>query len=103
MMRKGEFITNINTGKTFKVPHFSEAVRKYKIGVPHSIEAQEDERKVPYLIEPQKDDLGVPYLVCERTGEAFQEAHAGEIIAVHDVFNAPGSTFLFSQRICYIS
>jgi len=32
----------------------------------------------------------------------FGVAHAGEIVAVHDVINAPGSTILFSQSICHI-
>lgn len=70
MLRKGDFITNINTGKTFKVPDSIE-VRKDEIGVPYSYEVKEDEMGVPYVIglnnevpystEPRKDDLGVSF------------------------------------------
>lgn len=43
--------------------------------------------------------MGVPYLIglrnYDKTGEIqeVQEAHAGEIVMVHDVNNASGDTF----------
>nr|ABN06146.1 Elongation factor Tu, domain 2, putative [Medicago truncatula] len=70
-------------------------VRKDEIGVPYSYELKEDEMGVPYSTEPRKDDLGVPHMIgmtCDEVG-VIQEAHAGEIVAIHDVINAPGDTF----------
>ncbi|XP_039686319.1 elongation factor G-2, mitochondrial isoform X2 [Medicago truncatula] len=102
VLRKGDFLTNIKTGKTFKVPDSIE-VRKDEIGVPYSYELKEDEMGVPYVIglnnevpystEPRKDDLGVPHMIGMTCDEVIQEAHAGEIVAIHDVINAPGDTF----------
>ncbi|KAK2448201.1 elongation factor G-2, mitochondrial [Trifolium repens] len=122
VIRKGDSITNANPGKTFKVPSSIE-IRKDEIGVPHSIEPRKDEIRVPlYVTEVQMDQMGDPYVIgvrnvvkvpysCEvrkddfgirdgvsvRDDEAIHEAHAGEIVALHDVNSASGSTFLFSQ------
>ncbi|RHN72767.1 hypothetical protein MtrunA17_Chr2g0291341 [Medicago truncatula] len=49
--------------------------------------------QVPYSTEPRKDDLGVPHMIGMTCDEVIQEAHAGEIVAIHDVINAPGDTF----------
>ncbi|MCH82239.1 elongation factor G, partial [Trifolium medium] len=89
-------------------------IRKDEIGVPHSIEPRKDEiRDPPYVIEVQMDETGVPYVIgmrnevkvphsCEerknefgvrgwirvRNDEVIHEAHAGEIVALHDVNSA---------------
>ncbi|RHN72813.1 putative translation protein, beta-barrel [Medicago truncatula] len=87
VIRKGDFITDLNFGKTFEVPHL--------IGLRND----EVELQVPRSIEVRKDDMGVPYLIgvrnYDKTGESqeVQEAHAGEIVMVHDVNNASGDTF----------
>ncbi|RHN72774.1 hypothetical protein MtrunA17_Chr2g0291411 [Medicago truncatula] len=36
--------------------------------------------------------MQIPNSIGVRNDEAFQEAHAGEIVALHDVNNAPGYT-----------
>ncbi|KAK2394460.1 elongation factor G-2, mitochondrial [Trifolium repens] len=118
VIRKGDSITNVNTGKTFKVPSSIE-IRQDEIGVPHSIEPRKDEIRVPlYVTEVQMDQMGDPYVIgvrnvvkvpysCEvrkddfgihhevsvRNDEAIHEAHAGEIVALHDVNSASGDTF----------
>ncbi|RHN72770.1 hypothetical protein MtrunA17_Chr2g0291371 [Medicago truncatula] len=83
---------NANTGKTFKIPDAIE-MRKDEIGVPHVLRTRKDEMGVPYSTESRKLDLGVPYLTGVSYDEAIQVAHAGEIVAVHDVRSAPGDTF----------
>ncbi|RHN72766.1 putative translation elongation factor EFTu/EF1A, bacterial/organelle [Medicago truncatula] len=102
IVRKGDFITNVDTGKTFKVPDSIE-MRKDEIGVPHPLQLRVDKKGVPYVIglrnevpystEPRKDDLGVPLLIGLSYHEAIQVARAGEIVAVHDPLSAPGDTF----------
>ncbi|XP_045804087.1 elongation factor G, mitochondrial-like [Trifolium pratense] len=118
VIQKGDSITNVNTGKTFKVPSSIE-IRKDEIGVPYSIEPRKDEiRDPPYVIEVQMDETGVPYVIGVRNvvkvphsdedrkddfgvrhsigvrnDEAIHEAHAGEIVALHDVNAASGDTF----------
>ncbi|PNY00975.1 elongation factor g, partial [Trifolium pratense] len=94
-------------------------IRKDEIGVPYSIEPRKDEiRDPPYVIEVQMDETGVPYVIGVRNvvkvphsdedrkddfgvrrsigvrnDEAIHEAHAGEIVALHDVNAASGDTF----------
>ncbi|WJX23121.1 hypothetical protein P8452_12360 [Trifolium repens] len=119
VIRKGDSITNVNTGKTFKVSSSIE-MRKDEMGVthsieprtdemgvfPHSVEVQTDKTGVPYVIglrnkvphsfEERKDDFGVDRgtgLIGVRNDEAIHEAHAGEIVALHDVNSASGDTF----------
>nr|ABN06143.1 Translation factor [Medicago truncatula] len=102
VIRRGDFVMNANTGKTFKIPDAIE-MRKDEIGVPHVLRTRKDEmgvpyvvglnNKVPYSTESRKLDLGVPYLTGVSYDEAIQVAHAGEIVAVHDVRSAPGDTF----------
>ncbi|XP_039686885.1 elongation factor G, mitochondrial [Medicago truncatula] len=60
------------------------------MGVPYVIGLRNN---LPYSYEKRKDDLGIPNSIGVRNDEAFQEAHAGEIVALHDVNNAPGDSF----------
>ncbi|XP_045804095.1 elongation factor G-2, mitochondrial-like [Trifolium pratense] len=89
VIRKGDSITNVNTGETFKVPG--------------SIEIRQDDMGVPRTCVMRIDDFGIPYWNSVRNDEAIHEVHAGEIVALHDVNSLSGSTFLFSQSICCIS
>ncbi|WJX27483.1 hypothetical protein P8452_16295 [Trifolium repens] len=86
VVRKGDFITNVNTGKTFEVPQLI-GLRNDKLEVPphHSIEIR-------------KDKVGVPYLIGVRNEkpEPFpevQEAHAGEIVTLALPMNPQGRPY----------
>ncbi|KAK2394543.1 elongation factor G-2, mitochondrial [Trifolium repens] len=99
VVRKGDFITNVNTGKTFEVPQLI-GLRNDELEVPpHSIEIRKDKVGVlPSSIEVRKDKMGVPYLIGVRNNkpEPFpevQEAHAGEIVTLALPMNPQGRPY----------